>query len=210
MRQLQDKEPMEDSIPDLAEAEEFLRSLPQHILLEPGAHPLIIQSYLIAAHSHKHQLRRSGEPYFTHPIAVALLLADIYPSTDAAMVCAALLHDTIEDCGISREEIASQTTPEIAQMVDGLTNVDDPDTGHAHEENTFRKFGEHAKLDPRISFIKFADLLHNLDGLSHLPQERQDNFIKRVNDKYIPLARELKQDLIANLLKKKIALHASK
>ena len=186
----------------LAEAERFLLNLPASVLLSPGAHPLILQSFVLAAELHKHQKRKSGEPYFTHPVAVAQMLCELAPAVDAQMVCAALLHDVIEDCGITREDLAAKTTLKIAEMVDGLTKIVGSD-GHSDEEETFEKFARFAKTDARIAFIKFADLLHNLKTIDHLSEERQAKYRAGTLGKYVPFARSIKQDRIADLLEKK-------
>jgi GTP diphosphokinase / guanosine-3',5'-bis(diphosphate) 3'-diphosphatase len=191
----------------LADAERFLLSLPARIMLEPLAHPLIMGSYLLAAHAHDGQKRKDGSPYLSHPVAVATILCEIDPAASAEMVCAALLHDTIEDCHVTKEDIARTITPKVAQLVDGLTKIDDPQTGHAHEELTFAKFGRFLKEHPPLLLIKVADLLHNLGTLEHLSEMRRKNFARLVLEHYVPLASGIGREDLARLLETKAKLH---
>ena len=189
--------------PTIEDAERFLLTLPAQVLLEPLAHPLITTSYLLSAALHKHQKRAGGEPYFTHPLAVCRTLCEIDAGVDAEMIAAALLHDTVEDCGITTEEIAEKITGKVATMVDGLTKVNIENSTNGDAGKTFEKFLVFARKDPRLYFIKFSDLIHNLDTLQHLSEEKQERYAKGVLVKYAPLARSIKQDKIAEILERK-------
>ena len=189
--------------PTIADAERFLLELAPSVLLEPMAHPMIVESYILSAELHQHQKRKSGEPYFKHPVEVTLLLRELTDDVDAEMVCASLLHDVVEDCEITIQQLAEKTSEKIAEMVDGLTKINAPGTGRTDEEKTFEKFREFAKKDLRIYIIKFSDILCNLDDIHALSEERRRNYAKRALEKYAPLANQTGNEKVAEAIARK-------
>jgi RelA/SpoT family (p)ppGpp synthetase len=137
---------------------------------------------------HAGQRRSSGEPYFSHPVAVALLLAE--QKLDDATIVTALLHDTIEDTLSTYSEIAVRFGDEIAQLVDGvtkLTNLELSSVGNAQAEN-FRKLLMAMSKDLRVLLVKLADRLHNMRTIKHLKPEKQQRKARETMDIFAPLA----------------------
>ena len=135
----------------------------------------INNAYLYAAKLHEGQYRQSGEPYVSHPIAVAAIVAELGLDTDS--ICAALLHDTVEDCADKTDLsiISSSFGKEVSMLVDGLTKiiqVQVADKEEAHIEN-IRKMLLAMNKDIRVIFIKLCDRLHNMRTLSAKREERQ-------------------------------------
>lgn len=153
----------------------------------------IKRAYLCAARLHEGQFRKSGEPYICHPIAVAEIVADLALDTDS--ICAALLHDTVEDCSekITLEEISAQFGPTVADIVDGLTKIkfmQIEDKEEAHMENLRKMLLAMAK-DYRVIFIKLCDRLHNMRTLSAKSPESQRSISLETMYIYAPLAHRL-------------------
>ena len=137
---------------------------------------------------HAGQRRTSGEPYFSHPVAVAMLIAE--QKLDDASVITALLHDTIEDTLSTYSEIALRFGEEIAQLVDGvtkLTNLELSSVENAQAEN-FRKLLMAMSKDLRVLLVKLADRLHNMRTIKHLPLEKQQRKARETMDIFAPLA----------------------
>ncbi len=137
---------------------------------------------------HAGQSRTSGEPYFSHPVAVAMLVAE--QKLDDASVITALLHDTIEDTLSTYSEIALRFGDEIAQLVDGvtkLTNLELSSVENAQAEN-FRKLLMAMSKDLRVLLVKLADRLHNMRTIRHLPLEKQQRKARETMDIFAPLA----------------------
>ena len=137
---------------------------------------------------HDGQVRTSGEPYFSHPVAVAMLIAE--QRLDDASVITALLHDTIEDTFSTYSEIALRFGDEIAQLVDGvtkLTNLELSSVENAQAEN-FRKLLMAMSKDLRVLLVKLADRLHNMRTIRHLPPEKQARKARETMDIFAPLA----------------------
>lgn len=155
---------------------------------------IVEEAYLKAAQLHKDQRRRSGEPYITHPVAVAGILADLgmTPSTLAA----ALLHDTVEDCGYELEQLRADFGDEIARLVDGVTKLDKVHYGEASAAETVRKMVVAMAKDIRVLVIKLADRLHNMRTLSWLPPEKQQKKARETLEIYAPLAHRLGMNTI--------------
>ena len=135
----------------------------------------INRAYLYAATLHAGQFRQSGEPYISHPVAVAAIVAELGLDTDS--ICAALLHDTVEDCADKTDlnTIASDFGKEVSMLVDGLTKiiqVQVADKEEAHIEN-IRKMLLAMNKDIRVIFIKLCDRLHNMRTLSAKKEEKQ-------------------------------------
>ncbi|WP_424933928.1 RelA/SpoT family protein [Amaricoccus macauensis] len=149
---------------------------------------LIAAAYEYGERMHDGQLRRSGEPYFTHPVAVAFLLAE--QRLDDATIITALLHDTIEDTKSTYTEIALRFGDEIAQLVNGvtkLTNLELSSNQNAQAEN-FRKLLMAMSKDVRVLLVKLADRLHNMRTIRHLRYEKQVRKARETMDIYAPLA----------------------
>jgi RelA/SpoT family (p)ppGpp synthetase len=149
---------------------------------------LIEAAYEYGWKMHAGQTRWSGEPYFMHPVAVALLLAEM--KLDDATIVTALLHDTIEDTLSTYSEIALRFGDEIAQLVDGvtkLTNLELSSSGNAQAEN-FRKLLMAMSKDLRVLLVKLADRLHNMRTIKHLRPEKQGRKARETMDIFAPLA----------------------
>jgi GTP pyrophosphokinase len=121
---------------------------------------VVIRAYEVAAEYHKHQVRRSGDPYITHPVAVAGILADL--GMTAPTLAAALLHDTVEDTSYSIDALREEFGDEIARLVDGVTKLDKVKYGDASTAETVRKMVVAMARDIRVLVIKLADRLHNM------------------------------------------------
>ncbi|MFZ9176728.1 MAG: RelA/SpoT family protein [Burkholderiaceae bacterium] len=141
--------------------------------------------------AHLGQTRQSGEPYITHPLAVAEVCTDWQLDADALM--AALLHDTVEDCGVTRQEIAEKFGTTVSALVDGLTKLDKiefKNREHAQAEN-FRKMLLAMSDDVRVILIKLADRLHNMRTLGVVSAEKRQRIARETLDIYAPIAHRL-------------------
>jgi guanosine-3',5'-bis(diphosphate) 3'-pyrophosphohydrolase len=164
------------------------------LAIHRGAHPkvdarLLQRGYDLAEQRHRGQLRKSGDPYITHPLAVATILAEL--GMDTTTLVAALLHDTVEDTGLSLDEIRDQFGPEVAHLVDGVTKLDRVKFGAAAEAETIRKMVVAMARDPRVLVIKLADRLHNMRTLRYLPRAKQEQKSLEVLEIFAPLAHRL-------------------
>ena len=151
----------------------------------------IKDAFLFAAKMHEGQLRLSGEPYICHPVAVAVIVAELGLDTDS--ICAALLHDTVEDCNTSLEQLSKSFGTDVAMLVDGLTKiiqVQVADKEEAHIEN-IRKMLLAMNKDIRVIFIKLCDRLHNMRTLSAKKEDRQRAIALETMHIYAPLAHRL-------------------
>jgi len=151
----------------------------------------IKEAFLFAAKLHEGQFRLSGEPYICHPVAVAVIVAEL--GLDSDSVCAALLHDTVEDCNTSLESISKNFGKDVAMLVDGLTKiiqVQVADKEEAHIEN-IRKMLLAMNKDIRVIFIKLCDRLHNMRTLSAKKEDRQRAIALETMHIYAPLAHRL-------------------
>ena len=149
---------------------------------------LIARAYAYGEAAHEGQFRKSGEPYFTHPVAVAMLLTEV--KLDDATIVTALLHDTIEDTEATYKEVSDQFSPEIAQLVDGvtkLTNLELSSVETKQAEN-FRKLLMAMSKDLRVLLVKLADRLHNMRTLRSMPKEKQRQKARETIEIYAPLA----------------------
>jgi GTP diphosphokinase / guanosine-3',5'-bis(diphosphate) 3'-diphosphatase len=149
---------------------------------------LIRRAYSFGEAMHAGQLRRSGEAYFTHPVAVARILAE--QQMDDATVVTALLHDTIEDTKASRAEIEAQFGPEIAELVEGVTNLTKMQIRSVETKTAenFRKLFMATSRDLRVTLVKLADRLHNMRTIRSMPPEKQAQKARETMDIYAPLA----------------------
>ncbi len=176
------------------------RQPPIKPVLEPllavhrNAHPKVdirqLQlGYDVAEQCHRGQLRKSGDPYITHPLAVATILAEL--GMDTTTLVAALLHDTVEDTGLTLADVESQFGPQVAHLVDGVTKLDKVKFGAAAEAETIRKMVVAMARDPRVLVIKLADRLHNMRTLRFLPPEKQERKARETLEVLAPLAHRL-------------------
>ncbi|TYL50766.1 RelA/SpoT family protein [Agromyces mariniharenae] len=150
---------------------------------------LIERAYTVAERAHEGQKRKSGEPYITHPIAVAQILADlgIGPKT----VAAALLHDTVEDTAYTLDEVRHDFGDEIAMLVDGVTKLDKVKYGDSTQAETVRKMIVAMSKDIRVLIIKLADRLHNARTWGFVPAESASRKATETLEIYAPLAHRL-------------------
>ena len=158
----------------------------------PGAETsMIVRAAETATTAHAGQLRRSGEPYITHPIAVAGIVAEL--GLDAQTVAAALLHDAVEDTGVTAEVIERDFGSAVAGIVDGVTKLDrlQFDSKEAQQAATVRKMLVAMANDWRVLIIKLADRLHNMRTLSVMPEWKQRRTAQETMDIYAPLAHRL-------------------
>src|SRR6202163_614199 len=152
---------------------------------------LIVRAGKVADESHQGQLRQTGEPYITHPVAVATIVADL--GLDARSVAAALLHDAVEDTGLTLEHVTAEFGAELAAIVDGVTKLDrlQFDSKEAQQAATLRKMLVAMASDIRVLLIKLADRLHNMRTISSLPEAKQRRIAQETLDIYAPLAHRL-------------------
>jgi GTP pyrophosphokinase len=158
----------------------------------PGEDPLlIVRAGEAAGRAHAGQYRRSGEPYITHPVAVAHIVAEL--GLDAQTVAAALLHDAVEDTGLTLATIGEEFGPVVARVVDGVTKLDrlQFDSKEAQQAATIRKMLVAMASDWRVLLIKLADRLHNMRTLAVMPEWKQRRTAQETFDVYAPLAHRL-------------------
>ena len=167
-----------------------LKDVAQEYLTEPQLEALR-QSYVVARDAHEGQTRSSGEPYIIHPVAVARILADM--RLDVETLQAALLHDVIEDCDVSKEDLEAQFGHTVAELVDGVSKLDKlkfRDRKEAQAEN-FRKMVLAMVQDIRVILIKLADRTHNMRTLGALRPDKKRRIARETLEIYSPLAHRL-------------------
>ncbi|MEV7991205.1 HD domain-containing protein [Streptomyces sp. NPDC086077] len=147
------------------------------------------RAYVLAESSHRGQMRKSGEPYITHPLAVTLILAEL--GAETTTLTASLLHDTVEDTDVTLAQVREQFGEEVRYLVDGVTKLEKVDYGAAAEPETFRKMLVATGSDVRVMSIKLADRLHNMRTLGVMRPEKQARIAKVTRDVLIPLAERL-------------------
>jgi GTP diphosphokinase / guanosine-3',5'-bis(diphosphate) 3'-diphosphatase len=150
---------------------------------------LIERAYEVAAHWHAGQKRLSGDPYITHPLAVATILAELGMNHET--ICAALLHDTVEDTAYTLAELRREFGDDVAALVDGVTKLDKVKYGEAAAAETVRKMVVAMARDIRVLVIKLADRLHNMRTLRYLPRDKQERKAREVLEIFAPLAHRL-------------------
>ena len=159
-------------------------------LTHPKADTRAIQrAYDIAEHHHRLQFRKSGDPYITHPLAVATILAEL--GMTPPTIVAALLHDTVEDTEYTLEALRTDFGDEVAALVDGVTKLDKVKYGDAATAETVRKMVVAMARDPSVLVLKLADRLHNMRTLRFLPVEKQERKARETLEIYAPLAHRL-------------------
>ncbi len=182
------------------------RGVTMNPVLEPliktvrATHPkvdvrLVERAYEVAAHHHRDQKRKSGDPYITHPLAVATILAEL--GMQEATLAAALLHDTVEDTDYSLGELRSDFGDEIAELVDGVTKLDKVKYGEATQAETVRKMVVAMARDIRVLVIKLCDRLHNMRTLRYLPSRaKREKKARETLEIFAPLAHRLGMNTI--------------
>lgn len=151
----------------------------------------ITQAYKVAEKAHEGQLRTSGDPYITHPLAVASILLDYCMDTDT--ICAALLHDTVEDTDVTLDELRKRFGDDVALMVDGVTKIGLVPLNSKEEQQAenIRKILMAMSKDIRVIIIKLADRLHNMRTLAARPPEKQRKTSLETMNFYAPIAHRL-------------------
>jgi len=150
---------------------------------------IIERAYAVAAEKHQGQKRQSGEPYITHPLAVAQILADLGLGPRA--IAAALLHDTVEDTGYALTELTATFGDEVAMLVDGVTKLDKVKYGDSAQAETVRKMIVAMSKDIRVLIIKLADRLHNARTWGFVPPAKAAKKATETLEIYAPLAHRL-------------------
>ena len=159
--------------------------------LSPTDIDLVRKAYRFADEAHLGQLRKSGEPYITHPIAVASQCTEW--KLDAQALMAALLHDAMEDCGISKAELIERFGSPVAELVDGLTKLEklEFNTREENQAESFRKMLLAMARDVRVILIKLADRSHNMRTMSDMPRDKWTRISSETLDIYAPIAHRL-------------------
>ena len=159
--------------------------------LEPEKVAIILRAFEVGADAHQGQTRKTGEPYIFHPVAVARILANM--RMDYGSVAAAILHDTIEDTPLTRQEIESRFGEEIADLVEGVTKLDKMKfrTRHEADAESFRKLMLAMSRDLRVIFIKLADRMHNMRTLGSMNPQSRRRIARETLDIYAPIADRL-------------------
>jgi guanosine-3',5'-bis(diphosphate) 3'-pyrophosphohydrolase len=161
-----------------------------HRKIHPKADLRLVQhAYEVAEKAHTGQVRKSGDPYITHPLSVATILAEL--GMDTTTLVAALLHDTVEDTTLTLEAVTKGFGDEVAHLVDGVTKLDKVRFGDATEAETIRKMIIAMAQDPRVLVIKLADRLHNMRTMRFLPPDKQARKARETLDVLAPLAHRL-------------------
>ena len=155
---------------------------------------LIERASATAEKAHRGQMRKSGEPYITHPVAVATILAEV--GMTSPTLAAALLHDTVEDTDYSLEQLTADFGPAIAQLVDGVTKLDKIRYGERAQSETLRKMIIAMSRDIRVLLIKLADRLHNARTWRFVPVESAKKKARETLEIYAPLAHRLGMNMI--------------
>ncbi len=152
---------------------------------------LIRRAYAFGAEAHKEQTRRSGIPYISHPLAVAHILTQL--KMDAMTIASALLHDTIEDTGVTAQQVAERFGNDVAILVEGVTKLSKLEFASREERQaeSFRKMVVAMAKDIRVILVKLADRLHNLRTLEYMPEPKQRTIAQETLDIYAPLAHRL-------------------
>ena len=153
--------------------------------------PLVRRAYQFAAQAHDGQTRKSGDPYVTHPLAVAQIIAEL--KLDVASVCAGLLHDCVEDTSATIDQLGELFGKEIAFLVDGVTKLGKLpySTREEQQAENFRKMLLAMARDIRVILVKLCDRLDNMRSLHHLPPEKQERIASETMQIYAPLANRL-------------------
>lgn len=162
-----------------------------HRYAPEGDDEVIKRAHLLADSAHQGQVRKTGDPFITHPLEVTSILASY--GLDRATLAAALLHDTVEDTSLTLQQIETDFGPEVASLIDGVTKLDRISYTSREEMQaaTIRKMVVAMAQDVRVILIKLADRLHNMRTVSALRQEKQERVARETLDIYAPLAHRL-------------------
>lgn len=174
-----------------ADTEDSQLTLKLRQYLKPDDISHVWSAYQFSATAHEGQFRKSGEPYISHPVSVACVLADLH--MDTPTIIAALLHDVVEDTGITKQEVGDQFGKQVAELVDGLSKLDKIEfqsATQAQAEN-FRKMLLAMSQDVRVILVKLADRLHNMQTLDFMKPEKQRRIAKETLEIYAPIANRL-------------------
>ena len=178
-----------DTINPTSQTSELLNKLLSN--MDNKHHSLINEGFIFANEGHKNQKRKSGEPYITHPLQVAIYLSEI--NLDIETIIAALLHDLIEDTDITYEDIMSKFGKEIADIVDGVTKLDKIKYNSTEEAkaDAIRKMVIAMSRDIRVLILKLADRLHNIKTIEFHNEWKQEKIASETLYVYAPLAHRL-------------------
>ena len=160
--------------------------LPLHDKLD---RELLVRAYRFSEEAHRGQVRNSGDPYITHCVDVAKILADL--QLDSTTVASGLIHDVVEDTRMTIDDVEREFGKDIAAIVDGLTKISKLPTGGSQEERqveSYRKLLLSIAKDARVIIVKLADRLHNMRTLEWLPPEKRRRIAQETRDLYAPLA----------------------
>ena len=159
--------------------------------LKPSDIEQVWEAYRFGDAAHQGQMRKSGEPYITHPVSVALILAGLH--LDTPTIIAALLHDVVEDTGITKQEVSEKFGAQVAELVDGLSKLDKIEFQSATEAQAenFRKMLLAMSQDVRVILVKLADRLHNMQTLDVMKPEKRRRIARETLEIYAPIANRL-------------------
>lgn len=169
---------------------EQLRQLTSEYMSAPEE-ALLKSAYDFASAAHEGQLRKSGEPFIVHPIEVGIILSDL--RMDAETICAAILHDTVEDTNVTSEVVEEKFGPDVRRLVDGVTKITRIEVSSLTDEQaaTIRKMLVAMSKDIRVIVIKLADRLHNMRTLASLREDRRIYKARETLEIYAPIAHRL-------------------
>ena len=173
------------AVASFAQLIEQVRYLSEHDLEQ------VRQAYRFADESHLGQMRKNGDPYITHPIAVALQCAEW--QLDAHALMAALMHDAMEDCGVTKQDLIQRFGAPVAELVDGLTKLEklEFDTREQNQAESFRKMLLAMSRDVRVILIKLADRTHNMRTMGDMPRSKWGRISRETLEIYAPIAHRL-------------------
>ncbi|MDZ4129090.1 MAG: HD domain-containing protein, partial [Hydrogenophaga sp.] len=176
---------------DSAAAASFAALLGKLDYLAPADVESVRQAYRFADEAHLGQLRKNGDPYITHPIAVAAQCTEW--KLDAQALMAALMHDAIEDCGVTKLDLAERFGAPVADLVDGLTKLEklEFDTREQNQAESFRKMLLAMAKDVRVILIKLADRTHNMRTMGDMPRSKWERISSETLEIYAPIAHRL-------------------
>ena len=176
---------------DSAAAASFAALLGKLDYLTPADVENVRQAYRFADEAHLGQLRKNGDPYITHPIAVAAQCTEW--KLDAQALMAALMHDAMEDCGVTKQELTERFGASVADLVDGLTKLEklEFDTREQNQAESFRKMLLAMAKDVRVILIKLADRTHNMRTMGDMPRNKWDRISSETLEIYAPIAHRL-------------------
>ncbi|CAG2143692.1 bifunctional (p)ppGpp synthetase/guanosine-3',5'-bis(diphosphate) 3'-pyrophosphohydrolase [Cupriavidus plantarum] len=179
------------AVPPRQQVISIARLMEKLAYLKPADQAIVREAFQFSDEAHLGQYRQSGEPYITHPVAVAELCAEW--KLDVQSIMAALLHDVIEDQGITKSELAEKFGPKVAELVDGLTKLDKLEfqSREQAQAESFRKMLLAMARDVRVILVKLADRTHNMRTLGFVPPEKRRRIALETMEIYAPIAHRL-------------------